>query len=274
MKPEKKIKIAVGVFDGVHKGHQKVIEKAHLVISFDPHPNKAVHLLTTPAERQDLIGNIKFIKFNKKISQMSPEDFVKMLVKKFHPESICVGHDFAFGYNREGNVQILRQLGEKYGFIVEEIPEVFIDGIPVRSSAIRKLLAKGDIAQATEFLGREYQVSGKIVHGVGRGKTLGFPTINVCPDHPDKLLPLEGVYAGEVILEKKIYRCAIFIGECESFGETKKVLEAHILNFNGNVYGKKCTLFFKNYLRPVQKFANQEALKNQIRQDIASLQAK
>jgi riboflavin kinase/FMN adenylyltransferase len=269
------MKIALGVFDGVHRGHQKVIECAHRVVTFDPHPNTGIHLLTTLSERQDLIGNLDIIRFNRRISNLAPRDFIKKIILPRYKdlETIIVGHDFAFGYNREGSVETLKELGKEFDFTVEVIPECLYKGKPIRSSAIRKLLARGNVETANQYLGRAYQLTGKIVHGRGRGAKLGFPTINIHPDHPDKLIPCEGVYAGEVILDNKIYRAAIFIGERQTFGESEKVIEAHVLDFQGKVYGKTCTLFFKKYLRPEQKFSSQKKLIAQIKKDIAGLRA-
>jgi riboflavin kinase/FMN adenylyltransferase len=269
------MKLALGVFDGVHRGHQQVIERAHRVITFDPHPNTGIHLLTTLRERQDLIGNLDVIHFNRRLTNLSPRDFIKKIILPRYKnlEGIIVGHDFAFGYNREGNVSTLEALGKEFDFTVEVIPEYKIKGKQIRSSAIRRLLAQGDVTTANLYLGRTYQLTGKVVHGHGRGATLGFPTLNIEPDHPNKLIPCEGVYAGEVILDNKIYKAAIFIGECRTFGESEKVIEAHVLDYTGQAYGKTCTLFFNKYLRPEQKFSSQKKLIAQIKKDIARLRA-
>lgn len=266
------MKIALGVFDGVHCGHQKIIEKAHRVITFNPHPNKGVHLLTTLAERKDLIGNLDVIKFTSRLANMYPQDFIEeIIVKKFKPEAIVIGHDFAFGYNRSGNAALLTELGKKFNFTTEIVAEVCIDGLPVRSSAIRRFLAKGDIKEANKFLGRDYMLSGKVVHGCGRGTGLGFPTINVEPEFANKLIPGEGIYKGEVIAQNKLYRAAIFVGERQTFDEHQRVLEAYLLGFSGDLYNQQVTLFFQDYLRPEQKFENQQKLISQIKADIEKI---
>ncbi len=265
------MKLALGVFDGVHLGHQKIIETAHRVITFDPHPNKGVHLLTTLQERQDLIGNLDVLKFTSRIANMYPQDFIEqIIVRKYRPEIIIVGHDYAFGYNRSGKVDTLIELGKKYNFKVEVIDEVIIDGHPVRSSLIRKLLAKGDVKEANKLLGRDYVLTGKVVHGHGRGIGLGFPTVNLKTD-VSKLVPGQGVYKGEAIYQNKIYKAAIFIGERQTFGEHERVIEAHLLNFHEQAYGKQVTLFFQDFLRPEQKFTGADQLIEQIKKDISRI---
>ncbi len=264
------MKLALGVFDGVHSGHQKIIEKAHRVITFDPHPNKGVHLLTTIAERRGLIGNLDVIKFTKKIQNMYPQDFIeKIIVRRYRPEILVVGHDYAFGYNRAGDLRMLVELGKKFNFKVEIVPEVELDGQPVRSSLIRRFLAHGDVESAARYLSRNYSLAGKVVHGHGRGKKLGFPTINIKPGHPNKLIPGAGVYAGEVIVNNKLYPAAVFVGERQTFNETKRVIEAHLINFQGRLYGKKAVVFFKKFIRAEKKFDSAEALAQQIKKDIA-----
>lgn len=257
------MKVAIGVFDGVHRGHQKVIEKAHRVITFDPHPHP-IPLLTTVSERQDLIGNLDIIAFTKQLQSLSPEQFIeKHIIKPYAPEAIIVGHDFIFGNNRSGNVTTLRALGEKYNFTVEEVPEYCHKGQPVRSSTIREALQKADLQTARELLGRDYQINGTVIHGKHLGRKLGFPTINLKLEDKHKLIPAPGVYAGEVIIINKIYTAAIFIG--------KNIVEAHILNFDHMVYGKPCTLFFREYIRPIQKFDDVHLLTVQIQKDVQQI---
>lgn len=265
------MKVAIGVFDGVHRGHQKVIEKAHRVITFDPHPHP-IQLLSTVSERQDLIGNLDVLKFNKALSSLSPEEFIeKYVVKPYAPEAIIVGHDFIFGHERAGNVATLRTLGKKFNFTVEEVPEYCHNSRPVRSSTIRDLLRASKIEEANELLGRDYQLNGTVAYGEGVGHQLGFPTINVKLEDPNKLIPGHGVYAGEAIVLNKIYRCAIFIGTRQTFNGKNTVIEAHLLDFDHQAYTKKCTLFVKKLLRPEQKFPTREALIEQIKKDVQQI---
>lgn len=266
------MKLALGFFDGVHIGHQKIIEKAHRVITFDPHPNKDVQLLTTLAERRELVGNLDVLKFTKKIQTMYPQDFIeKIIVRRYHPETIVVGHDYAFGYKRTGDLRMLIELGKKFKFNVEIVPEVNLAGEAVRSSAIRHFLEHGEVERAAKYLSREYSLAGKIIHGHGRGRKMGFPTINIKPDHANKLVPGAGVYAGEVIVDNKLYPAAIFIGKRQTFNETKLVIEANLFNFIGNIYGKKAIFFFKKFIRPEQKFNSAEELAAQIKKDIKEI---
>ncbi|MBU0580195.1 MAG: bifunctional riboflavin kinase/FAD synthetase [Candidatus Margulisbacteria bacterium] len=265
------MKIAMGVFDGVHLGHIKVIERAHKVLTFHPHPNKGVHLLTTVAERKELINNLEVVKFSNKLGSLTPEEFVRdFLVKKYKPEVVCVGDDFAFGYNRSGNVETLKKLGEKHGFQIEVTPEVDIGGKPVRSSRIRILLGKGKVEEAAQLLGRDYKISGKVIHGRGIGKKLGFPTANIKTDK-DKLIPKPGVYAGKIIVNNQLFPCAISIGEQSTFGGHHIEIEAYIFNFKHNIYRKKVTFFFEKFIRLQRKFKDKKALQKQIAQDIKKI---
>lgn len=265
------MKVAIGVFDGVHRGHQKVIEKAHRIITFDPHPHP-LQLLTTVPERQDLIGTLDVLKFNKAMASLSPAAFIeKYIVKPYAPEAIIVGHDFVFGHDRSGNIETLRELGNTFKFTVEEIPEYCHNGQPVRSSKIRDLLRNCKVAEANELLGRDYQLNGTVAYGEGVGHQLGFPTINIQLADHRKLIPGYGVYSGEMIILNKLYRAAIFIGTRQTFNGTDTVIEAHLLDFDHQTYTKHCTLFIQKYLRPEHKFPTREALIEQIKKDVQQI---
>ncbi|MFC1517746.1 bifunctional riboflavin kinase/FAD synthetase [Candidatus Margulisiibacteriota bacterium] len=268
------MKIALGVFDGVHLGHQKVIERAHRVFTFHPHPNRGIHLLTTLRERKELINNLEIVKFGPKIGSLTPEEFVRdFLVKRYRPEVVCVGEDYAFGYNRRGNVSFLRKLGKKYNYQVEIIPEVDIKGKPIRSSRIRRLLGERRIEEAAVLLGRDYQLSGKVVHRQGLGRKLGFPTANIKVDK-NKLIPGTGVYSGKVIVANKLYPCAISIGEQKTFGGHNIEIEVYILNFKHNIYRKRITVFFEKFIRHQKKFSSAGQLVAQIKKDILKIASK
>jgi riboflavin kinase/FMN adenylyltransferase len=261
--------LAIGVFDGVHPGHKKVIEKAHHVITFDPHPAHKP-LLTTVRERKELIKNLKVIKFTDRIKKQSPEEFVLKNILKYKPQKVFVGPDFHFGNGRSGNADDLRELGKEYGFDVEVVPEVSYQDEKISSTRIRNLLLQSNIVHANELLGREYSLIGKIIRGQKVGRQLGFPTINL-KIAPQKIYPGHGSYAGYVIINNRLYDCAIFIGE-RSLSKTRSeiVIEAHMLNYQGKkrLYGKECKLFFKKFIRPVQKFKNREDLISAIEKDI------
>jgi riboflavin kinase/FMN adenylyltransferase len=260
------MKIAIGVFDGVHRGHQKVIEKAHLVLTITPHLNPNIELLTTPAEKKDLLGNLAEFKFTPRRARLTPENFIVWLKQKYNPTEIIVGHDFHFGWQRQGNVAALRKLGQKYKIAVTEIPEYVYQKEAVRSSTIRAYLYDGQIRRANELLGRDYQFNGKVVRGKRLGRKLGAPTINLRLDCPQKLTPHDGVYRGEAIAQSKLYPAAIFIGS--------NAIEAHLLGLNDNLYGQKATLFLQEYLRPIIKFKNLNALQKQIQKDIQQIKSK
>ena len=194
-----------------------------------------------------------------------------MTPKRFKPKTILIGDDYAFGYNRSGNAKTMEELGRKYGFDVEVIPEVDSKGTPVRSSRIRHLLAGGKVRDAAELLGRDYSLSGKIVHGKGIGRALGFPTVNIHVDK-DKLVPMPGVYSGYCVVNNALHTCAISIGERETFGkEYTIVVEAYLLDFKGNLYGKRITLFFEKFIRKQKKFKDKKALRSQIKKDVRKL---
>lgn len=257
------MRLAIGVFDGVHRGHQKVIAKAHLALVITPHPDPSTQLLTTAAEKKDLIGNIAEFAFSPRRARLSPEAFLKLIWKKYKPETIIVGHDFHFGCQRSGNVATLKKLGCRYKLNIEEIPEYYYRRERVRSSIIRDYLRAGQIRRANSLLGRDYQLYGAIVRGKQLGRKLGYPTLNIRIDEPRKLIPADGVYSGEVIVQNKIYRAGIFIGN--------NLIEAHLLNFAGQIYGQKAVLFPQDYLRPPQKFQTLAALRRQIKKDIQKI---
>jgi riboflavin kinase/FMN adenylyltransferase len=259
------MKIAIGVFDGVHRGHQAVIARAHLVLTISPHPHPGIKLLTSPAEKKDLIGNMAEFNFSRAHARLSPEQFIIWLQKKYAPETLIVGHDFHFGYQRQGNIETLKTLAARYNFEALEIPEYTYGRQPVRSSTIRACLQDGKIRQANKLLGREYQLNGVIVRGKQLGRRLGYPTINLKPDHPQKLIPAAGVYAAEAIAQNKLYPAAVFIGN--------GVIEAHLPGFSGNLYGQRATLFLKDYLRANQQFDSPDKLSRQIKKDIQQLKS-
>ena len=243
--------LALGVFDGVHLGHQQIIAKADKVITFDPHPNQGVHLLTTISERKLLIPNLEIITFDEHLSRLSPEAFIRdIIISRFSPSKIIVGYDFAFGYNRSGHLGVLQELGLKYNFQVEVIPEYKIAGLTPKSSTIRHLLGDGDVESAAKLLGRNYTVTGIVSPGKQLGRELGFPTANL-QIPTEKLIPAQGVYLGD--------NCLINVGE---------IMEVHILEFSGDLYNQSLTVEFVKKIRSEMVFENHEALKVQIEKDL------
>jgi riboflavin kinase/FMN adenylyltransferase len=278
--------VALGTFDGAHLGHRKIIEAAvsyareigahSAVITFDPHPQEIVspqrglRLLTTLPEREALFRGlgadaVVVFSFSPSFQKLSSAEFIKRyLVKKLGVRRVFVGYDFAFGEKRSGNTVRLKKLGAKYGFGVTVIPPVKIFHHFVKSGRIRELLSNGNFAAALALLGHPYRLTGKVVRGAGRGRQLGFSTANLKVD-PRKLIPFQGVYVGFIDGKK----CVVNIGSRPTFGAGQSQIEAHILNFNGNLLGKTLALDLFFYLREEKQFSDVEGLKLQIKKDIA-----
>lgn len=277
--------VALGTFDGVHRGHQAVIKQAvafskklkacSLALTFDPHPQQLIvperglKLLTTLQEREALlcrlgIEGVVVVKFSQHLRKLSYERFVKnYLVNKLGVRSVFVGYDFAFGHGRSGNVSQLKKLGGKYGFTVTVVPPVETDHRHIKSSIIRDLVSHGSFAEALRLLGHPYIITGKVVKGSGRGKKLGFPTANLLIDK-HKLIPAQGIYAGGVGGRK----CAVNIGSRPTFGTDHTLVEVHILNFNGNLRRQTIRVELIRKLRDEIQFSDVEDLKQQIKKDI------
>jgi riboflavin kinase / FMN adenylyltransferase len=283
--------LAIGVFDGVHRGHQAVIstsaEHAHLangtpvVVTFNPHPMKvlrpmeAPHLLTATQHKIKLIRalgvqHLLVIKFDTTFAATTPEDFVQKLVRHSKPlREICVGHEWSFGKGRRGNLALLRKLGAQFDFDVVGIPAVTLgNGELVSSTAIRHAIEAGDLAKAAEMLGREYTILGTVVRGDHLGKKIGFPTANLSA-HSEQFPP-SGVYFAQATLNGVIYPGVVNLGHrpTVSSGKSDRVLEIHLLDFDHDIYGKDVEVRFVRYLRPEQKFENLDALARQIEFDV------
>lgn len=277
---------ALGNFDGVHLGHQRILRDAasfakrkkslSLAITFDPHPQqyiapeRGLKLLTTLAERRELmlgqgIEEIKVIRFDSRLRRLGYQEFViRYIVNKLKAAYVFVGYDFNFGKGREGGVAHLRGLGKKYGFAVKVIRPVKEKSHLVKSSTIRKLIAQGDFDHAITLLGHPYRLTGKVVHGTHRGRDLGIHTANLKLDE-HKLVPQHGVYIGKAGNRK----CVVNIGARPTFGMDGVAVEAHILNFSGRLYGKILKVDLYRRLRDEIQFPDVELLKRQIAKDIA-----
>lgn len=268
---EKNIIVALGVFDGVHKGHQELIERSNLVMTFYPHPQivthkdmKKIKRITTLDEKVSVVDRLYVVKFNDEIAKMDPEDFVKkIIVDEVHAQKVVIGYDYMFGKSRGGTPELLKKLGDKYGFDVEVIDKVTVDGVLVKSSLIRSLLKEGDISSVNKYLGRDYLMRGLVVHGRQVGTKIGYPTVNL--EFPkEKLIPGLGVYAGYVLLDKKKYIAAINI----SMRNGHKLVEAFLLDFTGEIYGEKIDLFFCAKIRDEKVFSDLKELSRNIKNDI------
>jgi riboflavin kinase / FMN adenylyltransferase len=281
--------LAIGVFDGVHRGHQAVISTSAkhaqavagtpVVVTFDPHPEKilrpeaAPHLLTATRHKIALIrevgvGHLLIISFDKQFAATEPEDFVRQLAEHSKPlREICVGHEWSFGKNRRGNLELLKKLGAEFDFEVVGIPPVTVNGQPVSSTTIRKAIEEGDLTKAAAMLGREYTILGTVVRGGNLGKKIGFPTANLSAHNEQ--FPPNGVYFAQATLDGMVYPGVVNLGHRPTVSsEKQRVLEIHLFDFARDIYGVDLEVRFIRYLRPEKKFETVEALAHQIEADV------
>ena len=282
--------LAIGVFDGVHLGHQAVISTSArhakdaggtpVVVTFDPHPAKvlrpqdAPHLLTATQHKIALIrdlgvAHLLVLHFDREFAATTPDDFVAQLVANSHPlREICVGHEWSFGKNRAGNLDLLKKLGSTLHFDVVGVPAVTLNGEVVSSTAIRRAVADGDLTKATQMLGREYTILGTVKEGEKLGRKLGFPTANLSA-HSEQFPP-NGVYVTEARLAGAFYRGVANLGyrPTVSAGKPERLLELHLFDLNKDIYGEEVEVRFLRYLRPERKFENLDGLKAQIARDV------
>lgn len=284
--------LAIGVFDGVHLGHQAVIstsarharkaEGTPVVLTFDPHPAKvlrpdeAPHLLTATQHKISLIrdlgvAHLLVLHFDRQFAATAPEEFVRQLVTNSRPlREICVGHEWSFGKGRAGNLALLKRLGATCDFDVVGVPAVTLNGEVVSSTAIRRAVEEGDLVKATQMLGREYTILGTVKAGEQLGRKLGFPTANLSA-HSEQFPP-NGVYVAEARLAGALYRGVANLGyrPTVSAGKTERLLELHLFDLNKDIYGTEVEVRFLRYLRPEQKFESVDALAAQIARDVQS----
>ena len=283
--------LAIGVFDGVHLGHQAVISTSArhakeaggtpVVVTFDPHPAKvlrpddAPHLLTATRHKIALIrdlgvAHLLVLQFDRQFAATAPEEFVRQLVVNSRPlREICVGHEWSFGKGRAGNLALLKTLGAASNFDVVGVPAVMVNGEVVSSTAIRRAVAEGDLIKATQMLGREYTVLGTVKAGAKLGRKLGFPTANISA-HSEQFPP-NGVYVAEARLAGALYRGVANLGyrPTVSAEDPERLLELHLFDLNKDIYGEEVEVRFLRYLRPEQKCENVDALAAQIARDVA-----
>ena len=281
--------LTIGTFDGVHLGHQKVLERLtkeaknnnlkSTVLTFFPHPrtvlnpNKPLKLINSVNERTDLlskskIDNLIIHPFDKSFSELDPEKYVlEILVKKLKAKIILIGYDHKFGKNRTADINDLKMYGEKYGFKVIEIKAEEISNIAISSTKIRKAINEGDISTAKEYLGYDVTLSGRIVHGKSIGRTIGFPTANVEVNEGYKLLPKNGVYLIQSIINKKQVFGMMNIGVKPTLIESSKTIEINFFDFEGNLYDRNIHVDIKQFIRDEIKFDSLELLKSQIQKD-------
>jgi riboflavin kinase/FMN adenylyltransferase len=282
--------LTVGTFDGVHKGHQKIINEVvntsknealrNLVITFWPHPRKVlfkdseIKLLTSQQEQKEILSklgveNLLVINFTKSFSEITSYQFVKdFILDKIGLKKIIIGYDHHFGKARQGNVNFLKSISKDLNFDVVEIEPLKIDSNIVSSSLIRTELLNGNINLANKLLGREYSFTGTVVHGDGRGRELGYPTANILLDEPDKLLPKLGIYAVYLFIDEKKYKGLLSVGRRPTFYNNGDIVpEVYIYDFNMDIYNKKIKVEILEKLRDEEKFNSAEELINQMNID-------
>lgn len=283
--------ITIGTFDGVHKGHQKILKRLKeiklqkklksIVFTFYPHPRKIIQshqnelkLLTTKSEKIQRLKNFNidyliFCPFTKEFSNRRPNDFVKYLIQHLNIKHVIIGYDHRFGKDRAGDINTFIQLKSQYDFEVEQIPAETIHEININSTKIRNLIQQGEIEKANELLSYRYFISGKVTEGKKIGSKMGIPTANIEINDQDKLIPANGVYCVEVSINKNKYKGAMNIGfnPTTDYSAQQK-LEVHIINFNENIYHQNIQVSFIKKIRSEKKFDSINSLKNQILQDI------
>src|SRR3954463_6981802 len=282
--------ITVGTFDGVHRGHRDVVERLvprakglkvpSVLVTFDPHPLQIVNPLAAPLvltshdEKLEVLAEtgidyMAVVPFTPELSTYSAEAFVELILRRcFRLRELLIGYDHGFGRQRAGNVGVLRTLGERDGFQVDVVEAVSTpEGQSVSSTSIRRAVAGGDLARAAESLGRLYSVSGRVIPGTQRGRTIGFPTINLGPPPARKLLPPEGVYAVRVQTPAGPLGGMMNLGPRPTFGDSSTSLEVHLFDASGDFYGAHVRVDFVERLRQTRKFESADHLMRQLAQD-------
>ena len=288
LSPDKDTILTIGVFDGVHLGHKRLIAeligragRLNLlsgVVTFDPHPQQVLlprnrlPFLTGLEQRKALLKNegvksVIVLPFSRELAQLSAREFIKLLKDYLSLKELVIGPDFTLGRNREGDVDNLRKLGKAMGFTVTVVPPVTINGETVSSTAIREALAGGDLEKASSLIGRPFSLSGKVVRGEGRGAKLDYPTANL-EIEPEQALPAEGVYASWAYIAGRAYKSVTNIGRRPTFGVGKSLVEVYILGYRGDLYGQELKIDIIEKLRGEKQFDSAEALRQQIARDV------
>ncbi len=284
--------VTLGIFDGVHRGHRTLLDRLvykaqeakgeSVVITFFPHPrlvldkNRVDHsILTTMEEKKVLLENAKvdhlvIIEFNKQFSRIQACDFIKeILVKKIGTKQLLLGYNHHFGRSGEGDFSTIKQCAESFDFLVEQVQGFHTEEGAISSTSIREALLKGKLDEANKLLGYSYSVTGTIVMGRQIGRSLGFPTANIIPDNKYKLIPGNGVYAVEILLDSIGYIGMLSIGSNPTVNNDIRTrsIEVHILNFDSDIYGKSISVIFRKRLRNEIKFDNTDQLTEQLKSD-------
>jgi len=289
--------VTIGTFDGVHLGHQQIIEQLKkeaqaiggetVLVTFDPHPrkivsNKPLQLINSLPEKIELlqkqgVDNIVVVPFTRSFSSQTANEYVEdFLVKKFHPHTVIIGYDHRFGKDRSGDFHLLEEYAGRHAFKLIEIPVHLVDEAAISSTKIREALLNGWLEDVCRFLGYDYFFEGLVVQGNKLGRTIGYPTANLQPKMEDKLIPGNGVYAVtvEIIKEQENknkdlppYKGMMNIGTRPTVDGTKRVIEVNIFDFDEDIYGATLRVYLKKFLRQEQKFRGLDALKEQLAKD-------
>ncbi|NMH88932.1 bifunctional riboflavin kinase/FAD synthetase [Flavivirga algicola] len=281
--------VTIGTFDGVHIGHQKIVNRListgranglkSVILTFFPHPRMVlqkdfnIKLINTIDERRDILDGLGLdyllIKeFTLEFSRLRAEDFVKqILVDKLNAKKVIIGYDHRFGRNRNANIDDLKKFGEAYGFEVEEISAQDINDVAVSSTKIRKALKEGDIIKANAFLGYNFTISGTVTKGKGLGRQLNFPTANIKVKETYKLIPKQGSYIVKATVNKLLIYGMMNIGINPTVNGKKETIEVHFFNFNNDIYGEAIQIELLNRIRDEEKFESIEDLKAQLKKD-------
>ncbi len=291
IEPQVDTALTIGTFDGVHRGHQTIIrelqDKAQEIgatptlVTLEPHPRLVLskdgtpplRLLTTIEEKIEALAHLGLDRlvvanFSHAFAALSAADFVsEILVKKLKMKQIVIGHDHAFGRNRAGNIHLLQDMKGSHHFDVSVVDPIRTGDKVVSSTEIRNLLLQGEIEPATQLLGRAYNLRGQVVKGDGRGKKLGYPTANIRPFSRYKLIPKVGIYATLIKIGEQTYNSATYVGQRPTFNLSEKVIEVHLLDFDGELYGQEVEVSFIRFIREDAKFDSISDLINQIEDD-------
>jgi len=286
---KKPVAIALGTFDGMHIGHQELMKQlqkiklddkcATMVYTFLEHPLSKLNPDNTPSQIMSIHEKVLYFNrigidwlilnpFDIEFAKTSPKAFIEdLLLKKYDVRAIVVGYNFRFGSGAKGDIDFLKNMSEKHGFILVVVPPVSLDDNVVSSSLIRRCIKNGQIEDANRYLGKPYSICGQVVHGHGRGKKLGFPTANLRFSHK-KVIPKFGVYMTRVYIDKEKFWGVTNIGKNPTFDNEGIYLESHLIDYSGDLYGKKIRVEFLKRLRDEKAFSSVEDLQNQVYRDI------
>jgi len=291
--PGRSAAVAIGVFDGVHRGHRhligQLVERARrdglapLVVTFHPHPRTVVRpetpltYLCGLEERVELlralgVDAVAVLAFTSELAQLSAREFVSLVVEELRMKLLVLGADFALGRGREGTTDVLARIGGEMGFAVDVVSLLAASGEKVGSTAVRHALARGDMETVASLLGRPFSLRGPVIKGAERGKGLGFPTANMAFGQ-DRALPAFGVYVTRAYLREGVFPAVTNIGLRPTFGEDKPTVETFVLDFRGEVYGQELRIELLHRLRGEVRFPSPEALREQIEKDVAATRA-